>query len=115
MASVGAIVRFLMLAACLVPFTSARQAMGTLAPHVPLTPGGPTNETPAPVSEDDERATDAKERLAAQSKHRVAARIQVASLPRAHAAHPSRLSSVCTTPPVAADPFRNGLGTPYRC
>ena len=104
-----------MLCACLVPFTSTQRAACALAPHVPLTPGGPVNEAPAPVNEDDERETDGKERLTAHAKHRPAIRTQVGSLPSAHASHPSRLSSVRTTPPIAADPFRNGLGSPYRC
>ena len=112
----GAIVRFLMLAVCLVPFTSARQAAAALAPYVPAAPGGPLNEAPVPVSEeDDERETGSKERLAAQAKHRPATRERVGSSTGAHTAHPSRLSPVCTKPPVAVDPFRNGLGSPYRC
>jgi hypothetical protein len=112
----GAIVRFLMLAVCLVPFTSVRQAEAALAPFVPGAPSGPVNEAPAPVNEeDDERETDGKERLAAQAKHRPAVREQIGSLPRATSAHPSRRSPVRTTPPVPADPFRNGLGSPYRC
>jgi hypothetical protein len=116
MVQVGAIVRFLMLAVCLVPFTSARQAAVALAPYVPLAPGGPVNEAPAPVNEeDDERETDGKERLTAQAKHRPAAREQIGNLPRTRSPHPSRLSAVRTTPPVAVDPFRNGLGSPYRC
>ena len=115
MVSVGAIVRFLMLSVCLVPITSTQQAACVLAPHVPLTPGGPVNEAPAPVNEDDERETDVKERLSAHAKHRPAPRTQVGSLPPVHASHPSRLSDVCTSPPAAVDPFRNGLGSPYRC
>ena len=116
MVSVGAIVRFLMLSVCLVPFTSTQQTAGALAPIVPLAPGGPMNEAPAPVNEeDDERETDGKERLSAHAKHRPATRTQIGSLPPAHASHPSRLYSVRTTPPTAGDPFRNGLGSPDRC
>ena len=111
----GALVRFLMLAACLVPFTSARQAM-TLAPFVPFTPLAPTNEAPTPApEEDDERETDVKERLSAQSKHRPPFRQLIDQFPNAHASHRRFPPRVCTTPPVAADPFRNGLGSPYRC
>jgi hypothetical protein len=112
----GAIVRFLMLAVCLVPFTSARQAVIALAPCVPVAPGGPLNEAPAPVNEeDDERETDVKERLTAQAKHRPATGERVGNSTGAHTARPSRLSPVCTTPPGPVDPFRNGLGSPYRC
>src|SRR5688572_504500 len=98
----GAIVRFLMLAVCLVPFTSARQTVAALAPYVPASHGGPMNEAPAPVNEeDDERETGSKERLAAQAKHRPASLERIGNLFRSHSAHPSRLSPVCTTPPVA--------------
>ncbi len=115
MLRVGAIVRVLMLAACLVPFTNTRQAETVLAPVVPISPGGPVNEAPVPVNEDDERETDGKERLTAQTKHRHAVREPSGQGPQVHAAHSSRPYSVRTTPPVAVDPFRNGLGTPYRC
>ncbi|MBN9122970.1 MAG: hypothetical protein J0I06_28170 [Planctomycetes bacterium] len=114
MVRVGAIVRFLMLAVCLVPFTSARQALAALAPHVPLTPGCPVNEVPAPVNEeDDERETDGKERLAAAAKTQPATREQIGSMLRV--SHPFRRLTARTTPPIPADPFRNGLGSPYRC
>lgn len=105
-----------MLAVCLVPFTSARQAAAALAPYVPVAPGGPVNEAPAPVNEeDDERETAGKERLAAQAKHRPATHERIRNSTGTHTAHPSRLSPVRTTPPGAVDPFRNGLGSPYRC
>ena len=113
MSRLGAIVRYLMLAACLVPFTNTRQAAGALAPLVPLTPVAPAADFPA-GEEDDERETDAKEH-AAPAKHRPPARELTDLLPPACAAHLHHPSRVRTTPPVAADPFRNGLGTPYRC
>ncbi len=112
----GAIVRLLMLAACLVPFTSQRQAVGALSPYVPLTPlapVAPANE--APVSEeDDERENDARGHSAAPAKHRTA-REASGLLPPGFATHPTRFIRVRGTPPVAADPFCNGLGSPYRC
>ena len=111
---VGAIVCFLMLAACLVPFTNTRQAAGALAPFVPLAPATPASEA-AGGEEDDAREADAKERLGAQAKHRPLVRELIDTLPPAHAAHLPFTSRVRATPPVAADPFRNGLGTPYRC
>lgn len=115
MVSVGAIVRFLMLTVCLVPFTSTRQAESALAPHVPLTLGGPVSEAPAPVNEeDDERETGNKERLTAQAKHRPPAREHFGNLPRTHALLTFRSSCEARTP-RAADPFCNGLGSPYRC
>jgi hypothetical protein len=111
----GAFVRFLMLIACLVPFTSTRQALA-LAPFVPLTPLAPTNEAPTPApEEDDERETDGKERFPAQAKYRLPIRELIDQLPQTHASHRRFPPRARTTPPVAADPFRNGLGSPYRC
>ena len=116
MLRLGAIVRLLMLAACLLPFASARQAAAALAPVVPLAPVAPPGESPPPPSEeDDERETDAKERPSAQAKHRPPVRELIDRLPPAHAARPTSAPRIRTTPPVAADPFRNGLGSPYRC
>ena len=103
-----------MLAVCLVPFTSTRQAACALAPYVPLAPGAPANEAPAPVNEEDDERETSKERLTAPAKHRPAAREQIARLSRAHASH-SRHASCGFRTPRAADPFRNGLGSPYRC
>ena len=107
---VGVIVCSLILAVCLVPFTNTRQAAGALAPFVLPAPA-----SEVPRGEDDARETDAKERLGAQAKHRVPVRELIDTLPPAHAAHLPFTSRVRATPPVAVDPFRNGLGTPYRC
>lgn len=117
MLRVGAIVRLLMLLAALAPFTSERQAQAALAPYVPLAPLAPVNEAPAPVNEeDDERETaGGKERLSAHSRHRPPARHLVAQLSASHPRPDSRRSSVRSTPAFPVDPFRNGLGTPYRC
>ena len=109
---VGAIVRVLMLAACLVPFTNTRQAAGALAPFVPLAPAAPVTEAPG-GEEDDERESDPSERLTTEARHRPPVRERTDVLPPARAFHlPPRAR---TAPPVPADPFRNGLGTPYRC
>ena len=113
MSRFGAIVRFLMLAGCLVPFTNTRQAAGAFAPMVPLAPGTAT-EAPG-GEEDDERETDAKDHLTAPSRHRPPVRELTDVLPPCCNAHLNSPSRVRATPPVAADPFRNGLGTPYRC
>lgn len=113
MLRVGAIVRFLMLAVCLAPWASARQAGAALAPNLPLTPGAPFTEAPVPVGEeDDERETDAKQRSAAHAKARPATRGGGFGAPAARSA-PRALPRA--TPPVPVDPFRNGLGSPYRC
>src|SRR5688500_12059084 len=112
----GAIVRFLMLVVCLVPFTSVQQAAGALAPYFPSAPT-PVREAPAPVSEeDDERATDGKGRHPHSPRPRIPpVREQIDRLPPAYASHQTHLTRPLTTPPVTEDSFRNGLGTPYRC
>ncbi len=117
MAQLGAIVRLLMLVACLVPFTSARQAVSAFAPFVPLTPlAAGSSEAPAPVSEeDDERETAGKERLSASSRQRPAVREHVGDLQTSHASRHAHPVGVRTKPTVPVDHFRNGLGTPYRC
>lgn len=117
MIRLGAIVRLLMLAACLVPFTSARQAVSAFAPFVPLSPLAAGNsEAPAPVSEeDDERETDGKERLSACSRHRPAAHEPVGDPRTARAARGAHSVGARTKPLVPVDHFCNGLGTPYRC
>ncbi len=88
-----------------------------LAPYLPLVPLAPVSEAPAPVNEeDDERETaGGKERLSAQSRYRPPVRIQIGSLPPAHHTRPLPASPNPITSPFDADPFRNGLGTSYRC
>ena len=111
----GAIIRTLMLVVCLAPFASVQQAAGALAPYFPRTLA-PTGEAPAaPTSEeDDERETDGTERHAT-ARHRAPAREVLIWLPPAVAPQHPHVTRPRTSPPVAADPFRNGLGTHYRC
>lgn len=88
---------------------------GGIAPVFPSVPA-PAGEAPAPLGEeDDERETDGKERHSAATRHRTPVREQIDRLPPAHASHQTHLTRPLTTPPVAEDAFRNGLGTPYRC
>lgn len=106
-----------MLAACLVPFTSARQAVSAFAPFVPLSPLAAGNsEAPTPAGEeDDERETAGKERLSASARHRPAVHEQVGDLRTSHASRHAHPVGVRTKPLVPVDHFCNGLGTPYRC
>lgn len=113
MPTLGAILRFLMLAACLVPFTSAQQALGALAPVLPATPA-PAPDAPAHEEEDEREEPDGTERNTAPSRFRAHAREHVGTLPAIR--HTPRTHLTAPRPaPVAADPFRNGLGAPYRC
>lgn len=112
----GATFRLFVLALCLVPFTSAQRAAGVLAPllHIPLLSAG-TADVPVGEEEDEREGAAGKERWAAPTRHRAPLRELVTALPPAHAPHQTHLLRPVPTPPVAADPFRNGLGTPYRC
>jgi hypothetical protein len=113
MVRISELVRFLMLLTCLVPFASARQVGMTIAPGMPL---APINQAPVPVSEEeDERQTsEIKERIAAQARQRVPDRWRVGTMPTAHTAR-AAASPTYAYSPFDPDPFRNGLGTPFRC
>jgi hypothetical protein len=113
MTGVGAIVRLLMLAACLVPFTSTRQA----AVFALTSPVSPAPTSPAPVSEEEE--TERLPEVAAKEKTRrsgpPAGRPSAVSARPPHA-HPSTTPNTFPTrSPSPIDPFRNGLGCPFRC
>ena len=115
MLRLGAIFRTFMLLACLVPFTSSQQAAGALAPILPIVPAGDDAPVVPVREEDDERETDGKERVSSQSRHYPPLRELIARLAPAHTSNRPHSARVCAVPPVPEDPFRNGLGTPYRC
>jgi hypothetical protein len=111
MTQLCAIVRLLMLAACLMPFTSVRQAGVALAPMLPLLPVAPAGQAPAPVNEEDERETaDGKERLNASQAHRRAPHTARSS-PRFRPPRPRR--SICSVTasalPIAVSPFHTPI------
>ena len=116
MAHAGAIIRVLMLLLCVVPFASARQAGSAFAPILPRLPLAPVSGAPAPVEEEDERETsERQERLHANSRQRAFSRTWVGN--QLIKRHPLSAPQVSARPaaPFDADPFRNGLGSPYRC
>jgi hypothetical protein len=106
----GFIVRTLMLAACVVPFTSTRQAGALLA----LAPTAPIQTAPAPQEDDSERSEQVgKVRLTRlRLDHRLGARGFVQLLPPVHRPQ-SRIKTMARSLPV--DHFNNGLGSPYLC
>jgi hypothetical protein len=112
MTRIGAIVRLLMLLACAVPFTSARQAWATMNPRTANT--APAPFVPIQEEEDTEREEAAggkeKVRTSPPPHHPRAVRTQTL-----HAGHAPRLLTVIPTSPAPLDPFRNGLGCPFRC
>ena len=106
----GVIVQFFMLAACLVPFTSTRQAGALLA----LAPTVPIQSAPTPQEDDSERVEPAgrdKERLSRLDSRAGSARVQRTIAPNTQP-NPA-LKSLAARVPV--DHFRNGLGSPYLC
>lgn len=110
----GLLMRWLMVALCLVPFTSPRQAaafaQGPVAP-VPL-PASPDSSEQEDDSDREEEA-DGKERA------RVGDTIVPVATPRSpvvvRIAVPRRATASPNPHPQAIDHFRNGLGTPFRC
>ena len=113
MTRVGVIVRLLMLLACAVPFTSARQAWAAINPKA-ATPASPAPFVPIQEEEDTEREEAAggkeKARTSPPPHHPRAVRFQTL-----HSGHAPRLLTVIPTSPAPIDPFRNGLGCPFRC
>ena len=105
-----------MLVACLVPFTSARQA-AAFAIASPVAPAVPVTPTPAPVQEEEEN--EREEEAASKEKARTAplpasrASTVSSQLLYAHPFTPHGTSATRSPSPV--DPFRNGLGCPFRC
>jgi hypothetical protein len=114
MTGAGAIVRLLMLGTCLVPFTSTRQA--ALFVSAPPVSSAPT--TPAPPPSEEEETERGQEVTAKEKARRSAA---LASRPPAASARPLHANPVAlpskspTRSPSPIDPFRNGLGCPFRC
>jgi hypothetical protein len=118
MSRVAVFVRWLMLLACLVPFTSPRQASAALAPspNAPVVPAAPVSsgeedETERAENERSEEGSQAKARAAQHRADRLPAPFVRIAFPTT--APVCALTSV--TCPSPADPFRNGLGSPYRC
>jgi hypothetical protein len=113
MIRVGAIVRLLMLAACVVPFTSARQA-AAFAPNSPAVPA-PTSPAPVQEEEDTQRQEEANGKEKARTPSPPPNRPSAAS---AQTLYSRPLTAPGTSPapsPSPIDPFRNGLGCPFRC
>jgi hypothetical protein len=118
MLRIRAIVRILLVLLCLAPLASARQMMSIFAPSVPLS-GSPINNAPTPIDEqddeedDEQESADGKERLTTQSRHRLPVHQHSSLLPLIDFRHSPHHASLTT--PFDADPFHNGLGSPYRC
>ncbi|MBX9580062.1 MAG: hypothetical protein K2X87_07100 [Gemmataceae bacterium] len=110
----GLVLRLFLVAGCVPPLAGAPAAVAGLTPPAPVgqSPAAPVNEE----EDGNERDEAAKKPEAVQWTDRrpdrhppTLGRLPFASTARAD--HPStRLAR-----PTAADPFRNGLGSPYRC
>jgi hypothetical protein len=112
----GLLLRLAMIALCLWPFSGPRQVAGTFGFSLPpialaQVPNAPSNEEEE--SEAAEDGKNAKNRVASASEFRPEVPPVGFWLPFVSAPAPIRVtSSACPSP---ADPFRNGLGSPYRC
>jgi hypothetical protein len=112
MTPVAVIVRLLMLVACAVPCTSTRMAVAATPP-----PGAPSQS--APIVPTEEEDTEREEQNAGKEKLRTHA--SPSQFRRASQSAPvnplsgSAIRTVIPSSPSPADPFRNGLGTPFRC
>ena len=112
MAHLGLIVRLIMLTACLVPFTNIRQVGAILA----LKPVAPTQTAPVSQEDDSEREEQpgGRERAAHPRLERQLPDEQLLYvLPPVLAM--AAAGRVARSAPTPLDPFRNGLGSPYRC
>ena len=112
MLRVAELVRLLMILACVLPFPAARQVVLVCAPGVPLAPG---SEREAPGGEEDDERSTADARLSSQQSARRTARPPAGCLPPGHVSHPTHRARAGLPAPAPLDPFRNGLGTHYRC
>jgi len=106
----GLALRLVMVAVCLLPFPGVRAVAGVLA--VPASAPLPT----APVNEEDESEREESEARAADPRaerpfHKSHPFCYLIPVERS-AARPDRSA---LSRPTAADPFRNGLGSHYRC
>jgi hypothetical protein len=116
MTRIGLFIRILMFVTCLVPFTSTRQVA---AAFVPVGTSAPI--APAPLQGQQEDESEREKESDGQAKQRVSHNSGEPSetprllrrLPRTATVthHSTSVPAALATP----DPFRNGLGTPYRC
>jgi hypothetical protein len=106
------IFQLLMIAACLVPFTSTRQAGALLA----LAPTTPLQNAPAPQEDDSERSEQAGREKDRSSRPRPNLRSCSVQILHVLPPAPAQNRPVKALPaPAPLDHFRNGLGSPYRC
>ena len=112
MKRLGFIVQLFMLAACLVPFTSTRQAGALLA----LAPTVPVQNAPAPQEDDSERVEQAGRDKDRASRLRLDACAGSIRVPQAiPPIHRQNSQATARAGYVTVDHFHNGLGSPYRC
>jgi hypothetical protein len=109
-----------MLVACLVPFSSTRQAVAVCAPLLSSTPIEPIGTT-EPIQGQPEDDIEREEQTDGKAKTRLSHQRwgQEADPPQSsHRLIPGRATPRHLGLPLAVaapDPFRNGLGTPYLC
>lgn len=121
MIRVELVFRLLMLLACLVPFTNTRQIEIACARILPLGTAG-NGSAPAPFQRQQEDDNERAEQVDNRAKQRVCQhRLGQEADPLRQTARLHRLGTCAAqrnhipAPLANPDPFRNGLGTPYRC
>jgi hypothetical protein len=117
---VGLTLRLLMVAACALPFATPKKFAILLGMPPPSFSLGGGRIPAAPLTEEDEseREEEVKAREASSRPERRAdiSRKQSRGNSRlSFKQRPIDLSLFAALRPTAADPFRNGLGTPFRC
>jgi hypothetical protein len=109
------LIRLLMLITCVVPFTSTRQAMAAVALNTPDTALPLPPSVPIQEEEDTEREEEVTGKEKARSSPLPSHRTRAARGHNLYAHPTTRFHRVITSSPSPLDPFRNGLGCPFRC
>lgn len=106
--------RLLLAVGCLVSFSGSRAIASALRVAPPATAlGGQFPSTPVNEEEETERAESAKEAISRTDRRSDRSDLRGRGFPAPPFGKPLAVHPIsCPTP---LDPFRNGLGSPYRC
>jgi hypothetical protein len=105
------LLRLLVVVGCVLPFASPRVAAGSAAPLPIPVPSAPTNEDDENQREETAEEQTADPRLVRLPNPLPPAADRLARL----SVHSPLRPTAARAGPTSEDPFRNGLGTPYRC